>query len=57
MGYRGLEGLPRDSGVNVIAGGSGIAGEVEAVLEKVGGGRADVARRALVALVWRGCPR
>ena len=54
LGYRGLEGLPHDSGVSVVAGCSGIGGEVKAVLERGGGGRADVARRALV---WRGCPR
>ena len=52
--YRGLGGLPRDSGVNVVAGCSGTGGEkVEAVLER-GGGRADVERRALV---WRGYPQ
>ena len=54
LGYRGLGGLPRDIGVKVVAGCSGIGGEVEAVLEGGGGGRADVARRALGG---RGCPR
>ncbi len=36
LGYGGLGGLPSDSSVKVVAGCSGVGGEVEAVLEREG---------------------